>query len=125
MGSDPVQPLRPLAAWHERLNGILRHADAVARPAEYVERLAGAGLEVDAWRPEYEHIPSGRDPVLQWVRGTGLRPVLQVLSEAEAAEFSAEYATRLREAYPPRPFGTVFAFARTFVVAHKPPLPVG
>ena len=59
---------------------------------------------------------NGPDPVLDWVRGTGLRPVLQALDEDEAAEFSAEYAALLREAYPARPFGTVFEFLRTFVV---------
>ena len=63
---------------------------------------------------------SGDDPVLEWVRGTGLRPILNELSVAEATEFEADYRARLRQAYPKRPYGTVFAFLRTFVVAHKP-----
>jgi trans-aconitate 2-methyltransferase len=61
--------------------------------------------------------------VLEWVRGTGLRPVLQALSDDEAADFAGEYAALLRQAYPARPFGTVFPFLRTFVVAHKPAAP--
>lgn len=108
--------------WRERLHGVLRHDDAVATPAAYVDLLGDIGLRVDAWQTEYQHILQGVDPVLEWVRGTGLRPVLATLSDEEASEFSAEYARRLRTAYPRRPYGTVFGFARTFVVAEKPPV---
>jgi trans-aconitate 2-methyltransferase len=106
--------------WRAQLGGVLRHRDAVATPAEYLDLMAAHGLEVDAWRTTYEQVLPGEDPVLEWVRGTGLRPVLAALSTPDAQRFSAEYAAQLREAYPARPYGTVFGFARTFVVAHKP-----
>jgi trans-aconitate 2-methyltransferase len=105
--------------WRERLGGVLRGAEAVDTPAGYLDLLAREGLAVDAWQTEYQHLLQGPDPVLEWMRGTGLRPVLAVLEEDEAAEFSAEYAALLRAAYPARPYGTVFGFLRTFVVAHK------
>ncbi|HZU40563.1 MAG TPA: trans-aconitate 2-methyltransferase [Solirubrobacteraceae bacterium] len=104
--------------WRARLHGVLRHS-AVATPAAYLDLLAGEGLEVDAWQTEYQHVLRGEDSVLEWVRGTGLRPVLAALAGEEAQRFSAQYAAALREAYPQRPYGTVFGFARTFVVAHK------
>jgi trans-aconitate 2-methyltransferase len=122
-GSPSHRLMRELAdstRWRDRLAGVLRHDDAVAEPAEYLELLTGAGLRVNAWQTSYLHVLSGPDPVLEWVRGTGLRPVLQALGEDAAAEFVAEYAAQLRQAYPARPFGTVFPFLRTFVVAHKP-----
>jgi len=115
-----MRELADSARWRNRLAGVLRHTDAVAEPAEYLELLIGAGLRVNVWQTSYLHVLSGPDPVLEWVRGTGLRPVLQALSEEEAAEFSAEYAALLRQAYPAREFGTVYPFLRTFVVAHKP-----
>lgn len=114
--------MRELAAsdrWTGKLAGVLRHTDAVAEPAEYLELLVGAGLRVNAWQTSYLHVLAGSDPVLEWVRGTGLRPVLAALDAGEAAEFEAEYAALLRQAYPARPYGTVFPFLRTFVVAHK------
>lgn len=114
-----MRELADSARWRDRLAGVLRHGDAVAEPGEYLELLTGAGLRVNAWQTRYLHLLSGPDPVLEWVRGTGLRPVLQALPEDEAAEFSAEYAALLRQAYPARPYGTVFEFLRTFVVAHK------
>ena len=115
-----MRELAQSPAWQAQLAGVLRHGDAVATPAEYLDLIAGHGLEVDAWQTTYEQVLAGEDPVLEWVRGTGLRPVLAALSDHDGARFSAEYAAQLREAYPPRPYGTVFGFARTFVVAHKP-----
>ena len=54
------------------------------------------------------------DPVLEWVRGTGLRPVLAGSSAATAAEFERELRRALRAAYPPQAVGTVFPFLRIF-----------
>lgn len=106
--------------WREQLHGVLRGGNSVAQPAEYLDLLATQGLHADVWQTEYQHLLAGADPVLEWVRGTGLRPVLAALSSAEAAEFIADYAPLLREAYPARDYGTVFGFLRTFAVARKP-----
>jgi trans-aconitate 2-methyltransferase len=106
--------------WRDRLDGVLRGPETVAAPAEYLDLLTGLGLDTEVWQTEYLHVLDGDDPVLEWVRGTGLRPVLGALSADDAAEFSAQYAHLLRDAYPRRPYGTVFGFLRTFVVAHKP-----
>jgi trans-aconitate 2-methyltransferase len=59
--------------------------------------------------------------VLAWVRSTVLRPVLGRLDDGEAAEFTALYASALREAYPPRADGTtLLPFRRIFAVAARP-----
>ncbi len=117
--------MRELASaprWRDTLAGVLRHTDAVAEPAEYLTTLMDAGMRVDAWQSSYLHVLSGENPVLEWVRGTGLRPVLQALenNDADRAEYEAEYASLLRQAYPAREGVTVFPFLRTFVVASKP-----
>jgi trans-aconitate 2-methyltransferase len=90
-----------------------------ADPADYATLLAAAGCEVDAWETTYVHILPGSDPVLEWYKGTGLRPVLAVLDAEQAADFLAEYGKQLRAAYPPSSFGTVFPFRRVFAVAHR------
>jgi trans-aconitate 2-methyltransferase len=106
--------------WHDALHGVLRHHDAVAAPADYAQLLLQAGLHTDVWTTTYLHVLSGPDPVLEWVRGTGLRPVLAALSPADCAAFEAEYAAELRRAYPATGHGTLFAFRRIFAVGNRP-----
>ncbi|MEZ3179912.1 trans-aconitate 2-methyltransferase [Streptomyces pimonensis] len=104
-----------------RLDGVLRHDDAVLRPEAYLEHLTALGCTTDAWETTYIHLLTGEDPVLDWVEGAGLRPVLTALADdPEAREaFVAEYRTALRAAYPAGPHGTPFPFRRVFAVAVK------
>jgi trans-aconitate 2-methyltransferase len=113
--------LREMAAsarWRSLLRDVELNRQS-ADPAEYAELLAGAGCEVDAWETTYVHILQGENPVLEWYRGTGLRPVLAVLDAGQAADFLAEYGEKIRVAYPPGPFGTLLPFRRVFTVAHR------
>ncbi|MBB6415556.1 trans-aconitate 2-methyltransferase [Streptomyces sp. AK010] len=107
--------------WRDRLADTLRHADAVHAPEAYLERLTSLGCAADVWETTYIHLLQGEDPVLDWVKGTGLRPVLTALADdPEAREaFVAEYRAALREAYPAGPHGTPFPFRRVFTVARK------
>ena len=97
-------------------SALRRHWDD---PSSYLDLLTGAGCQVDAWETTYLHVLQGADPVLEWFKGTALRPVLTALRPDEAAEFTAELRDRLRTAYPARSYGTVFPFRRAFVVAHR------
>jgi trans-aconitate 2-methyltransferase len=106
------------ARWRPLLRGVELNRQS-ADPADYAELLAGAGFQVDAWETTYVHILEGEDPVLEWYKGTGLRPVLDVLDADRAADFLADYGARVRAAYPPSSFGTVFPFRRVFAVAHR------
>ncbi|MFH8453503.1 trans-aconitate 2-methyltransferase [Streptomyces fungicidicus] len=105
--------------WRDRLDGVLRHDDAVLRPEAYLEHLTALGCAADAWETTYVHLLTGEDPVLDWVKGTGLRPVLTALADDPRARdaFVAEYRTALRDAYPAGPHGTPFPFRRVFAVA--------
>jgi trans-aconitate 2-methyltransferase len=105
--------------WRDRLGGA-RWWPAIPDPAGYVRELAGLGCRVDAWETTYAQVLGGEDPVLTWMRGTALRPTLERLTATEAAEFEAELAALLREAYPPQPYGTVLPFRRIFAVAQVP-----
>lgn len=91
----------------------------VLEPADYLDRLARLGCAVDAWETTYLHVLTGTDPVLEWVRGTALRPVLAALGPADTERFVTEYAALLREAYPAREYGTLLPFRRVFVVARR------
>lgn len=81
--------------------------------------MLDAGCSADAWETSYQQVLYGEDPVLEWVRGTALRPVLATLAPAEAKDFEEEYSALLRQAYPATTHGTVFPFRRIFAVAQK------
>ena len=104
--------------WRPLLTGVQLNRQAHG-PAEYLDLLARAGCDVDAWETTYLHVLPGEDPVAEWYRGTGLRPVLAALGPGPAEEFVADYRDRVREAYPPAPYGTVLPFRRVFVVARR------
>jgi trans-aconitate 2-methyltransferase len=56
--------------------------------------------------------------IVDWVKGTGLRPFLAALSDEERPAFLAAYTSAIDRAYPPRIDGKrLFSFPRLFVVA--------
>ena len=113
--------LRELIAaprWRPLLAGV-DLAGQRADPLGYLDLLAGAGCEVDAWETTYVHVLAGQDPVLRWYRGTGLRPVLAALDPESGERFLAEYGPALRSAYPARSYGTPLRFRRVFAVARR------
>lgn len=93
--------------------------DPVLDPAGYAGLLGSAGCRVDAWETTYLHVLDGTDPVLEWVKGTALRPVLDALPARQHAGFLEEYGAALRTAYPAGPLGTLFPFRRVFAVARR------
>lgn len=92
----------------------------VADGADYFDLVRPFADHIDIWRVEYLQELSGEDPVLEWVKGSALRPVLTALGEDAAASYLAEYGAALRDAYPMRDDGaTLYPFARLFIVARR------
>ncbi|MGW1174299.1 methyltransferase domain-containing protein [Kitasatospora sp. NPDC002543] len=111
--------LRRSARWRDALGEKAVRA-GVHPPERYLDALAAAGCLPDVWETTYLTPLPGSDPVLEWVKGTALRPVLTRLADpADRAAFLAEYGRLLREAYPAGPGGTVFPFRRIFAVGTK------
>ncbi|GAA2825928.1 trans-aconitate 2-methyltransferase [Kitasatospora paracochleata] len=108
--------LRTSARWRDVLGDDAVRA-GVHDPGRYLEALLDAGCTADVWETTYSTVLTGPDPVLEWVRGTALRPVLARLADpVERAAFEEEYGALLREAYPAGAHGTVFPFRRIFAV---------
>lgn len=98
-------------------------ADSVRRKPlpsaeRYFDRLAPKSMRVDLWRTTYYHVMTGPDAIVDWVRGTGLRPYLDRVPEEMRADFIADYTARIAGAYPARADGrALLAFPRLFIVA--------
>ncbi|MDO9484524.1 MAG: methyltransferase domain-containing protein [Actinomycetota bacterium] len=105
--------------WRDQLGEDIRVGGRVAAPSDYLELMLASGLDAQAWETEYLHVLAGPEPVLDWVRGTSLRPVLGKLGPDDGELFEQQYAALLREAYPRTAFGTVYPFKRIFAVGTK------
>jgi trans-aconitate 2-methyltransferase len=93
--------------------------DPVKPPEFYYDLLAPlAKGGIDLWETEYVHQLQGENAVLEWMRGTTLRPVLDALSGELRTAFLDAYAGQLAAAFPRRDDGkTLLNFRRLFLVA--------
>jgi trans-aconitate 2-methyltransferase len=93
-------------------------ATPVAGAAFYYDLLAQRATAVDIWRTTYEHVMPDAAAIVEWVKGTGLRPYLDDLSENERTTYLSEYQAAIALAYPARIDGKrLFPFPRLFIVA--------
>jgi trans-aconitate 2-methyltransferase len=85
----------------------------------YYRLLKPHASRVDIWRTTYHHVlPSGPAAIIDWFKGTGLRPFLAPLDTPEQSAFLAAFSTGLAALYPPDPDGTVLLpFPRLFFIA--------
>jgi trans-aconitate 2-methyltransferase len=89
-----------------------------AEPPDLYRALAPLARDLDIWETVYLHALRGREPVLEWVKGTALRPLLDAIEESQREAFLAAVAERLRAAYPAEADGaTLFPFRRLFIIA--------
>jgi len=114
--------MREVAAegpWADQI-GAVRSVQPLGTTAEYHNWLSPLA-EVDIWSTTYLHVLAGDDPVVEWMKGTGLRPYLQGLQDDAAREaFLAAYRARVDAAFPKQPDGTtLFPFPRLFMVARR------
>jgi trans-aconitate 2-methyltransferase len=86
----------------------------------YYDVLAPLASRIDLWETEYLHVMDTVQDIVEWYRGTGLRPFLEALaSEAERSAFIEEFTDRIRPHYLPRKNSKVlFPFRRMFLVAY-------
>jgi trans-aconitate 2-methyltransferase len=116
--------MREVAAtgpWAGKLVGAAG-ARAPRLPAEwYYALLRPHVTRVDVWRTTYHHVlAGGTDAVVEWFKGSGLRPFLAPLDATETEGFLTAYRAALVDAYPPLPDGSVLLpFPRLFFVATR------
>jgi trans-aconitate 2-methyltransferase len=87
--------------------------------AWYYELLRPLCSKVDLWRTTYYHLlRGGAEAVVEWFKGSGLRPFLEPLNSVEYAAFLVRYTAAIAEAYPRLADGSVLLpFPRLFLTA--------
>ena len=101
-------------------------ADKVSRraprqsPEWYYAAVHASCSAVDVWRTTYHHPLPGANAVVEWFKGSGLRPFLDALDADEQAQYLARYEASIAQAYPALGDGTVLLpFPRLFIVATR------
>lgn len=120
---EPAQKLmREIAdedPWRSKLAGADR-ARVQIESAEWYYRLLRARCgRVDVWRTTYYHPLADANAIVEWFKGTGLRPFLDPLDPAERAAYLARYAARLAPLYPSQGGGVLLPFPRLFMAAQR------
>jgi len=90
-------------------------------PGWYYDLLAPLSAVVEVWQTEYFHVLPDATAIVEWVKGTTLRPYLDALVSASDREgFVEEIAEGVRRAYRPQPDGRVlFPFRRLFLIVRR------
>ncbi|MHC6225237.1 trans-aconitate 2-methyltransferase [Pseudomonas sp. X10] len=89
--------------------------------AFYYDLLSPLCARVDVWRTTYHHpLAGGAEAVVEWFKGSALRPYLALLDEQEQADFLQCYLQAMQQAYPLACDGRVLLpFPRLFVIATR------
>jgi trans-aconitate 2-methyltransferase len=101
-------------------NSSVNHAarDELPRPAAYYDLLGPLSTRLDIWHTIYNHIMSGPEAIVEWFKGSALRPFLSALDPALGNDFLAAYLDEIKKHYRPRCDGKVLLpFPRVFIVA--------
>lgn len=98
-----------------------RAAVAVHDPPSYYDMLQPFAAHLDVWETIYHHVMEGPAAIVEWIRGTGLRPFLQALpGKSERRHFEELLLAGVKAAYPRQPDGHIlFPFRRLFFLAYR------
>lgn len=113
--------LRGLAAadpWKEKLGAP--RGMFVLGEEDYFDLLSEIAADFTLWRTTYFHRIASHTELMDWYRGSGLRPYLQALSPRDGAAFEKEVLARLKKAYPMQKNGEILLrFPRLFFTAAR------
>jgi trans-aconitate 2-methyltransferase len=105
------------APWAARFTTPIER-QAIGEPSDYYDALKPLSARLDIWHTLYNHPMTNAAAIVEWLKGTGLRPYLDRLDSSEQGAWLAEYEARVAKAYPPLVDGRVlFRFPRLFMVA--------
>lgn len=124
LAEPALRLMRQLAtdeAWADRLAGAAESRPPLLTAEGYYALLRPVSSRVDVWRTIYHHpIAGGAQGIVEWFKGSALRPYLGALETGERERFLSRYEALVEAAYPRLSDGTVLlAFPRLFVVATR------
>ena len=106
--------------WAAAIAGASGMRYDLPRPEHYYDLLRPLCRHLDIWRTHYHHLIANAAGVVEWFKGSSLRPYLVPLDASTREAFTARYTDEIGRAYPPRADGKVMLkFPRLFIVAAR------
>ena len=82
--------------------------------------LSGISDDFEVWETIYCHRMPSYESIIEWYKGTGLRPYLEQLSETDAEDFVSDVYRELKNRYKIQRNGEImFCFPRLFFIAKR------
>jgi trans-aconitate 2-methyltransferase len=107
-------------SWAGKLKAASVSREEIGSFEDYYSWLGQAGCSADIWQTTYVHPLTDVEAIVEWLKGTGLRPYLDPLSPDERSKFLEQYHAEIEKAYPAQQDGTVLLrFPRLFFVARR------
>jgi trans-aconitate 2-methyltransferase len=90
-------------------------------PSFYYNLLRPLTGSLEIWETEYYHVVDNPQAIIEWFRGTGLRPFLAALeNDGQRKRFEELLLERYAGAYLPQNDGRIlFPFRRLFIIAYR------
>ena len=84
---------------------------------EYFDVLSSLSDEFEIWETTYCHRMPDYESIIEWYKGTGLRPYLEQLSKTDSEIFIGDFLEQLKQKYKVQENGEiVFRFPRLFFI---------
>ena len=107
-----------LEPWRKQLSKAAELRDALPKPGSYYDALKPLCARLEIWHTIYNHVLEDAAAIVEWVKGSGLRPFVDPLEPPERKAFLADYTARVAGTYLPQSDGKVLLrFPRIFIVA--------
>jgi trans-aconitate 2-methyltransferase len=92
--------------------------EPLPRPEAYYDLLKPLCAGLDVWHIIYNHVMADHSAIVEWFKGSALRPFLDALDPAQRADFLAAYLEEIKQHYGARHDGRVLLpFPRVFILA--------
>ncbi len=110
--------LSAMPRWAAALSGI--RTPHALEPEDYFDILAPLASDLQLWQTTYYHRMASADQILEWYRGSSLRPYLQRLDAQEGDAFVGEVRHATEQAFRPQTTGDyLLPFPRLFILTRR------
>ena len=121
---EPAHVLMRMVAadgpWSGKLMPVAKSRTRIGTIEDHYGWLTGLSGSVDLWHTTYVHPLDSAAQIVEWMKGSGLRPFLRLLEDDQRQIFLERYEAEIAGAFPSQPDGKVLLrFPTLFILARR------